>query len=147
MTKPVFVYCTTLSSILSLLHILSALRFGMLKLELFKVFSVTYPTKILPAFAWMKEKENYSLVTVEEEFSPSISKMEPKWRNSKKVAKVLTKIKKTFHVCFTTTGANNQISNVIYLQPVGMALFDFSTIVIVQKKGLRNTPWINTQTL
>jgi hypothetical protein len=78
MTKPVFVYCTTLSSILSLLHILSALRFGMLKLELFKVFSVTYLTKILPAFAWTKEKENYSLVTVEEEFSPSISKMEPK---------------------------------------------------------------------
>ena len=135
MSKLPYSCSTTQFSTLSSLLIQSVLRFGMLLQELCKVFSETWLKKKSPVFAWMREKENCSSETQEEECSLSISKMALKWRNSKKEKNQRTKIKMIFQACFI--GVIKQFSSLL----LGMVTLDRMMIAIVWRREPLNIKW------
>ena len=76
MIKLAAVYFTTLSSTLSLLLILVALKYGMPLTVPYKVFSATQHRKTSLVCVWITDAASFSSVTKVVEFTASTSRME-----------------------------------------------------------------------
>ena len=99
MSKPLCLFCTTLSSTLSSLLTPNASKSGMPPPVLSKASLEIWPKKKSPAFVWMRERESSSWATLGEGCFRSISKMELKWRSSRREKSQRIKTKMIFLVC------------------------------------------------
>ena len=141
MIKHVSVCCIIQCSILSLLHIQNASKYGMQQTENFKVFSEILQLRKLLVLHWMKERENYLLVIKKADYSQSISRMELKWRNSKSQRKT-RKIK-----MISVVSIIGVIRETFWYLHLGMGRLDFMMIVPVSKKEQRDILWRNIKTV